>query len=226
MAAEAVSETPPDGTRPREKAYDRFKRQLLSGALQPGEMVSLRELVRRLDLPLAAVREALSRLEGEGLVRVFAQRGIQVCSVDVTFMREAFQLRMILELEGIRALAEHGEDAPLAALEQRFLALRAQLGAPLPPEAVAEAISLDLALHDRIIAALANAMVTTLYGQVRDRLMMVRRATLLPPGGLVHDTTEEHLLILAALRRRDAEDAALALRVHLAQSMRRQMGIR
>ena len=224
MTEQAAPRAAAEG-RPREQAYDRLKRRLMAGEILPGEMVSLRDLVKRLDLPLAAVREALSRLEGEGLVRVFPKRGIQVCPVDMSFMREAFQLRLILEREGVAVLAAAAEQPALPELERRLRRLREAAAAAVTPAVQAEAISVDRALHDAIIGALESGMITALYGQVRDRLLLVRAATRLPLGGMVLAATEEHLDIVGALLRRDQAAAGLALTRHLDAAMRRQIGI-
>jgi DNA-binding GntR family transcriptional regulator len=226
MDVMAEADGDPAQARPRERAYERFKHQLLGGQIRPGDMVSLRELVRRLDMPLAAVREALNRLEGEGLVQVFPKRGIQVSPVDMVFMREAFQLRLILEREGLRALIETCAEATLAALEARFLGLRKAAAKGLDPSVSAEAVAANRALHDTIINALNSAMITDLYTRVQERLLLVRAATGLPPGGMVGSATDEHMAILGALRRRDRDAATRALETHLDAAMRRLMGIR
>jgi DNA-binding GntR family transcriptional regulator len=189
-------------------------------------MVSLRELVVRLGTPLAALREALSRLEGERLVRVYAQRGIQVAPVDMAFMREAFQLRRILECEGVRALVDLGEPDTLDDLARRFDALRAAASEGLTAAVRAEAVAADRALHDAIIGALNSATIHDLYTQIRERLQLVRSAAGLPPGGMILAATEEHLAILVTLQRRDHLGARAALGAHLDAAMRRQIGMR
>ena len=215
-----------DTPRPRDEAYARFKAQLLRGEIRPGQMVSLRELVERLGTPLAAVREALSRLEGERLVRVYAQRGIQVAPIDMAFMREAFQLRRLLECEGVRALVDLGEPDALEGLAQRFNALRRAATEGLSAVVRAEAASADRALHEAIIGALNSATISDLYTQISEKLQLVRSAAAFPPGGMVLAATEEHLAIIAALQRRDHQGASAALAAHLDAAMRRQMGMR
>lgn len=69
-------------------------------------MLSLRELSERFECPIAEVRDAVIRLEFDRLLRVHPQRGIQVMEVDLDFVREAYQLRLMIVLEGARRLIE------------------------------------------------------------------------------------------------------------------------
>ena len=62
----------------REIAYNRFRQRLFTSHLRPGQFVSQRQLSELLDVPVGAVREALKRLEADGLVTVVAQRGVHV----------------------------------------------------------------------------------------------------------------------------------------------------
>src|SRR5690606_7387229 len=68
----------------RQAAYDSIEALLNRGALRPGEMVSQRELVEKTGCTLGAVREAVPRLEAEGLLVTVPQRGLMVPSLDVS----------------------------------------------------------------------------------------------------------------------------------------------
>ena len=59
----------------------------VTGRLKPGQLISQRELVETTGLTLSAVREAIPRLEAEGLLQTLPQRGLMVPSLDVTFVR-------------------------------------------------------------------------------------------------------------------------------------------
>ena len=93
------SEPPADAVRLRWQAYERFQQQIIASRIRPGQFVSQRELAALIDLPLGAIREVIPRLEAEGLLQTAPQRGLQIASVDVKLVRNAFQLRSMIERE-------------------------------------------------------------------------------------------------------------------------------
>lgn len=117
----------------RWQAYDRFQQQLLAARIRPGQFVSQRELAALTGLPLGAIREVIPRLEAEGLLRTVPQRGLQIANVDVRLVRNAFQLRAILEKEAAAHFATTATDAQLDALEaaHRDVVARAARGVTL-----------------------------------------------------------------------------------------------
>ncbi|MFN3636732.1 MAG: GntR family transcriptional regulator, partial [Rhizobium rhizophilum] len=82
----------------RQLAYSRIEELLNWGRLRPGQIISQRELVETTEMTLSAIREAIPRLEAEGLLQTLPQRGLMVPSLDVTFIREAYQMRRVIEL--------------------------------------------------------------------------------------------------------------------------------
>ena len=102
------------------------------------------------------MREALLKLEQEGLVHLVPQRGIRVAEASLALIRNAFQLRLIVEREAVRHFAEsapEGEIEELLALH-RAIAGRAQ--GRVDGALLAEAQAEDRSLHDRLVAALGN----------------------------------------------------------------------
>jgi DNA-binding GntR family transcriptional regulator len=100
----------------RNEAYERFKQRLFAGDLRPGQFVSQRELTGLIGIGPGPVREALKRLESEALVNLIPQRGIQIADVNVNLIRNAFQLRLILESVATRHYALHAAAADIAGL--------------------------------------------------------------------------------------------------------------
>src|SRR6187549_493674 len=116
--ARAVARAPAEPPRQlRWQAYDRFQQQLLAARIRPGQFVSQRGLAELTGLPLGAIREVIPRLEAEGLLKTVPQRGLQVASVDVRLVRNAFQLRLTLEKEAATHFALAATEAQLDALE-------------------------------------------------------------------------------------------------------------
>jgi len=209
----------------REVAYERFKAQLFKRNLVPGQFVSQGELCALLDVPLGPTREALKRLEAESLVRLIPQRGIQIADIGVTLIREAFEFRTILEVAAIRRFAETADDTALARIEGETRAMMERLapGNVADTRLLDQALQVDWSLHNLMVEAMGNRILINAHQQNFDKIRMIRlhgRSPRYLPLAM-----EEHLVIIAALRRRDADEAAAALTAHLGAAERRALGL-
>ena len=74
---------------------------ILAGRRKPGERLNLDDLAASFGVSRMPVRDALKQLEAEGLVRIYANRGIEVSSLDASDIRELFGIRIILEQQAI-----------------------------------------------------------------------------------------------------------------------------
>lgn len=210
---------------PRTQAYAEIKRRILRGEYAAGRMLSLRELSADLELPIAAMRDAIVRLECERLLRVHPQRGIQVAEVDLDFVREACQLRLMIEGEGLRRLAREGDVGAIASLLERTRASIDELAASSPAGAVERAVEADWSLHMMIVHAMRSRLIEDIYRQNRERQHLIGRSHDFNPPVHARNALLEHLPILEALVRRDAIAAREALEAHITQAMRRQIGV-
>jgi len=207
----------------REVAYERFKAQLFKRNLVPGQFVSQGELCELLDVPLGPTREALKRLEAESLVRLIPQRGIQIADIGVRLIREAFEFRTILELAAVRRFAATADDATLAELERSTRAVLERMGDGADGKLIDVALQVDWGMHNLMIEAMGNHILTSAHQQNFDKIRMIRlhgRSPRFLPLAL-----EEHLAVIKALKRRDADAAASALQRHLAAAERRALGL-
>jgi DNA-binding GntR family transcriptional regulator len=206
-------------------AYDKFQQQLLASRIRPGQIVTQRELVALTGLPLGAIREVIPRLEAEGLLRTVPQRGLQIATVDGRLVRNAFQLRLALEKEAAAQFAVSATDAQLDRLEaaHRDIVKRAQRGAT--PALLVAAQAVDWGLHDTMIDALGNEIVSAIYrvNSLRIRLIRLDRVTL--NAQALAPAMEEHLVLIAALRTRDPRAASSAVEIHLDHARKRALGI-
>jgi DNA-binding GntR family transcriptional regulator len=210
----------------RAQAYESFRRQILEAHVRPGQFISQRELMQLLDMPLGAVRELIPRLEAEGLLRTVPQRGLQIAHVDLALINNAFQLRLLLEREAALRFCATVSDADLAAIEDahRRIVRRARKG-PVDAALLTDAQSVDWGLHDLMIDALGNALISETYrvNSLRVRLIRLERA-MLSEDALV-PAMEEHLWFIEALKRRDPADVAARLTHHLESAHRRVLGL-
>ena len=209
----------------RWQAYDRFQQQLLAARIRPGQFVSQRELAALTGLPLGAIREVIPRLEAEGLLVTIPQRGLQIANVDVKLVRNAFQLRLILEREAAAQFAATATDAQLDALEAAHRDVVARAARGVTPALLDRAQAVDWGLHDTMIDALGNEIVSAIYrvNSLRIRLIRLDRVTLTAES--LAPAMDEHLDLLAALRTRDPQRAIVAIEAHLTHARNRALGV-
>ena len=117
----------------RLQAYEAIVERLVFRQLLPGQFVTQRELVELCGLPLGAVREAIPRLEADGLIATLRQRGLQIASIDVRFVRNAYRLRRILESEAAAEAARHASAGFLERVEAEHRAILDRIADPLCP---------------------------------------------------------------------------------------------
>ncbi|OWJ64439.1 GntR family transcriptional regulator [Inquilinus limosus] len=209
----------------REKAYDSFTQHLLANNLRAGQFISQRELVALTQMPLGAIRELVPRLEAEGLIKTVPQRGMQIMHIDLTMIRDAYQFRLFLEKEATAAFARSVTDAGLAALRAQHEAIIARVETEGPTQQVIDdAQATDWGLHDIIIDALGNEIISKAYRVNSIKIRLIRRE-LTGIAGLVVPVMREHLGIIDAIASRDPVRAAEAMTAHIANARNRALGL-
>lgn len=212
-----------------DKAYEKFKQHLMMGDLKPGQFISQRELVTLTGVPLAPVREALLRLELEGVVQIAPQRGIQIVEVSLRFIRDTYQLRMMIEKEAAAKFAGNASDAMIYQLREVHRTVIARVEKEGTSDGLLkDAQGIDDSLHDTIVSALGNELVDWLYAMNNQRIQLIRLShghlTLITPGTF-RQVMIEHMAIIEALESHDPVAAAAAIEKHLTAALHRALGL-
>ena len=97
----------------KEQAYSEIKGRILAGRYRPGEIFSESAMVADLGISRTPIREALVRLEQEGLIRVIPKCGVAVRTLTLSDLKALFEMRRVLEPYVIR---RYGPDIPRAQL--------------------------------------------------------------------------------------------------------------
>lgn len=92
-----------------ESAYGLLKQMILSGAIGPAELIDANSLTDTLEMGRTPVREALLRLQTEGIVRIVPKRGVQIVMLTADDLMEIYQVISALELEAVLLLADCAE---------------------------------------------------------------------------------------------------------------------
>ncbi|MCO5162973.1 MAG: GntR family transcriptional regulator [Mesorhizobium sp.] len=211
----------------RQAAYESIENLLKNGELRPGQIVSQRELVKRTGLTLGAVREAVPRLEAEGLLQTVPQRGLMVPSLDIAFVRDAYQLRRVLEMSAIPAAVERMSDAAIEELIgwHRDLRARMEKGGSAEAALAADALqSRDWSMHEGFIAMTGNRLMINIFRVTAIKIRMVVQSRIQVTSYNARRVIDEHLAFLEPLARRDAEAMAAGLSRHIDNSLAIALG--
>ena len=121
-----------DGTdTPRDRgqdAYARIRAAIRDGTLPPGLRLTETDLASRFGVSRTPVRQAIARLEAEGLLTHEPRRGLAVTRPDHAQVIELYVMREILEGAAARLAAQHATETELAALEELVAAEPAAFG--------------------------------------------------------------------------------------------------
>lgn len=195
---------------------DVLRHRIISLELPPDTVLSRTDLARDFDVSQTPLREAIQRLEDEGLVHVFPQSRTVVTRIDTEQIAEAHFLRVAVETEALRRLAPVCEEATAARLRM-IVAIQ---------ETAAEAgdltlfQDLDEVFHQTILSAAGQPGLHALLRARSGHLNRVRRLDL-PDEGKVARILSGHRAIVDALAARDEAAALAAIREHLSQTIGR-----
>jgi len=200
-------------------------RALILNRCQPGDALSEPELAKMLKVSRTPVREALARLERDGLVVIVPRRGAFVKSLEVIDIHELFEVREAIETYEIRQVAKRIDLRELEALERKMDDLYARLHRNRglsAGERFSALFGLFQELHELILNARRNRRFLDIIRNLGGPWSLARRKLL---DGLGIEALEqgykEHQEIIKALKQRNPVTAERAMRMHLRQSRRR-----
>ena len=206
----------------RTLAYHGFRQQIIDARIRPGQFVSQRELMQLLEMPLAAVRELVPRLEAAGLIKTVPKRGLQIAPVDLKLIRNAWQVRAMVEREAVQHFAATASAATVARLIEQHEAILQRALQPEPDAALEkDAQAVDWGLHDTMVDAIGNEILSEIYRVNSLHVRLIRYdADSLRPMQVV-PAMREHLDFLHALAAGDRAGALARMMAHIEQSKHR-----
>ncbi|MCL6522742.1 MAG: GntR family transcriptional regulator [Firmicutes bacterium] len=202
------------------QVYRRLRHAIVTERIRPGERLVESRLAADLDVSRAPVREALRKLEQDGLV-TRADGGLEVTRLSLRQVRELYACRSALErlaaYEAALAVRE-GRAEALEALERAREALERHREALADPVGLREAlVEATNAFHDAVCAASGNATLAQLMSGLQDRIVFARHASLAIPGNAAA-YLEHHRDVLEAVRAGEPERAAAVMEEHIREA--------
>ncbi|WP_118134578.1 GntR family transcriptional regulator [Oceanicella sp. SM1341] len=199
------------------RVYEALRGRIVSLELPPGSALVRAEIAQAFSVSQSPVREAILRLEGDGLVRSYPQSRTLVTRIDRDRLREEHFLRAAVECEVARVLALQGDGA--AAVKLRGM-LKMQEALAGEVEQIELFKQLDEAFHEALFAA-ADQLDLHRHVTARCGHLARVRSLDLPRKGKMRAVLEGHRAVVEAIAAGDPAAATEAMRLHLSGTIER-----
>lgn len=202
-------------------AYERLRNEILENRLAPGFQAMEPEMAGHLDMSRTPVREALLRLESEGLVELIPRRGLRVLPLSPNDMREIYQILTSLESDAAARLAT----MKMSKKNLRLLSRATdQMEAAMEKEELDSWARADDVFHRKILELDGNARLLSVARNLSDQAHRARMMTLRLRQRPIN-SVREHREIISAIEHGDAEKARVLFRTHREESVKELLRI-
>ncbi|MEV7003812.1 GntR family transcriptional regulator [Streptomyces sp. NPDC093982] len=214
-------ESPPVRQALSDSVYERIKAMVMDHEIAPGARVGIEALARALKVSPTPVREALARLESDGLVVKRALSGYRATELLTRQgLEELFEMRLLLEPRAAALAAVNATEAQLDGIERILEEMQAQPSPDARYASYRDFAALDQRFHEAIGQAAHRPLLTDAVQRLHAHLHIFRLSNVVGAGG---PTVAEHERIVRAVLRGHSERAAEAMTEHLTRSLERQL---
>lgn len=204
----------------RDVVFNTLQQAILRGELKPGERLMEIQLANKLGVSRTPIREAIRKLELDGLVLVAPRKGAEVARITEKSLRDVLEVRRSLEELAVRLACERMEPQRLADLKEAEHAFEAVLGND-DITVVAEA---DVAFHGVIYVATDNERLIQLLNNFREQMYRYR-VEYLKRTECHSQLLAEHRGIIRAIENKEAQDAARITCKHIDNQVKTVSGM-
>jgi len=198
----------------RERVFEYLKAGVLSGHLNPGERLTEEHLAKEMGVSRTPVREALHKLESEGLIKPLETRGFIVSHDSKDEIEELFEIRSLLEGHALRIISKKISEQDLGQLNN-FIEKAEEA---LRRKRIDEVFKWNTKFHDMLHNLVAEKRrLHRLMVNIRKYALRYRKDTLQYPDG-VRRAIDGHRKILLALRLKDPDLCERVMREHIQQA--------
>lgn len=194
----------------RDVVFQTLRKAILKGELKPGERLMEIQLANKLGVSRTPVREAIRKLELEGLVLMMPRRGAVVAEITVQDLEDVLEVRTALEALAVRKACLLITDEELRNLKKAANEFKRCL----EEENVLACVEADIAFHEIIYGAAHNLRLQQMLQHLREQMYRYR-LEYLKDRRTYRQLAEEHDAIRRALKKHDVAKAAGAMRDHI-----------
>lgn len=194
----------------RDVVFNTLRQAILTGELKPGERLMEIHLANRLGVSRTPIREAIRKLELEGLVTMIPRRGAEVAQITEKSMSDVLEVRRAMDALCAQLACERITEEALEHLKEACERFE-QATRTKDVKKIAQA---DVELHDIILQATGNNRLIQLVNNLSEQMYRYR-FEYIKDFSQHERLVEEHRIIYESLVRRDREQAARAAETHI-----------
>ncbi|MDR5702173.1 MAG: GntR family transcriptional regulator [Armatimonadota bacterium] len=197
----------------RDLALEKLRNAILSGYFKPGDRLIERELCKKMGISRTPIREAIRKLEQEGLITTIPYKGPIVTVLSPEDIEEVFQVRAVLEGLAIRLLATRQDIQAIQAMRKAVEAGERAL----ERGSLRALVATNRAFHEAISKGSGNKLLQSLLSNLRARIGLLRVQSLSLPGR-PEESVREHRQLLRAVERGLPDEGEALMRAHVARA--------
>ena len=194
----------------RDVVFNTLRQAILTGELQPGERLMEIHLANRLGVSRTPIREAIRKLELEGLVTMIPRRGAEVAQITEKSLQDVLEVRRALDALSVELACERITEAEVEQLKQACETFE-KATETRDPRKIAQA---DVALHDIIVEAARNQRLVQMVNNLSQQMYRYR-FEYIKDESKHQRLIEEHRIIFESILHKDKKTAAATAKLHI-----------
>ncbi len=193
-----------------DRVFENLREAIVRGNVGPGSRMVENRIASAMGISRTPVREAIHKLEREGLLKKLPRGGFVVLGLGPEDIEETFGIRGVLESYAARLAAVKHEASELIPLQQKI----AEYERFLQREDLEALTRINTEFHDLLYALSRSPRLIKMINDLRDQIFRFRRI-ILRDGALARVSNEDHKRMLEHIRGRDAEGVEVLVREHI-----------
>lgn len=206
----------------RDVVFNTLRNAILTGELSPGERLMEIKLADKLGVSRTPIREAIRKLELEGLVVNTPRKGAEVANISAEDLRDVLEVRRSLEVLAISLACEKMTEETLELLYENIDAFKHSIDA----KATSDIASVDVTFHDIIYKSTGNNRLIQILNNISEQMYRYRFEYIKNKESW-NRLVEEHMNIYEAIKNRDKDLAVKSILLHIdnqERDIRKKMG--
>jgi len=204
----------------RDALFTALKEQILVNNLKPNELLQIERLAEEYGVSATPVREALVKLEADGLVTQIRNKGAKVSDISEADIKNVWEMRRLIESYAARESVSLITDEELESLEKDILTVK---DSPFDKEMY---IDIDNRIHELFFSHLTNNLLKDSIRRIHElsqRIRYIAETTSDMNEKVIDDVNQEHLSIIISMKSRNAELLVPLLYTHLLNGEKRTL---